>query len=419
MKTNTDPNGNKNNITFRKYEKYGNTYIRARQWATLIDGTVERLEGSGKNRVDARAALEKNIEKRNEKIQYGMKKDNGESTLAEAVKLLIEERSKEYDREKGREARRDVSTQRDWDVYRSLLCPFKIADKKLNTIFMKDMEAYRKELSNARYDKRTTKKKHEPEYAYYSASTLNRIIRLVVAAVDEYYMYRPEKSPAIVLKQFKQSTPAKTKADFLVGDEIEKALRYFQQMREQNKYPLDITCANVFTIALLIGARPGEILGLRKRDWNGKIGELSIKRTGAYEDGRTKTKNSIRILTPPAAAATILHRRCEGINADDLIFSGTKKNVLLSPSNLNKKLKRWLKEAGINKDLHPHSLRGSSGTYLLDHDVPIEVVSRMFGHQNVSTTQNFYSAYTETRRKKDATEICGVFDGLTEKMGQI
>ena len=67
MKTNTDPNGNKNNITFRKYEKYGNTYIRARQWVTLIDGTVERLEGSGKNRVDARAALEKKIWKLTEK----------------------------------------------------------------------------------------------------------------------------------------------------------------------------------------------------------------------------------------------------------------------------------------------------------------------------------------------------------------
>ena len=60
-------------------------------------------------------------------------------------------------------------------------------------------------------------------------------------------MYRPEKSPAVVLRQFKQSTPAKTEADFLVGDEIEKALRYFQQMREENKYPLDITCADVFT----------------------------------------------------------------------------------------------------------------------------------------------------------------------------
>ena len=69
MKTNTDPNGNKNNITFGKYEKYGNTYIRARQWATLIDGTVERLEGSGKNRVDARAALEKNIYERYGSLQ--------------------------------------------------------------------------------------------------------------------------------------------------------------------------------------------------------------------------------------------------------------------------------------------------------------------------------------------------------------
>ena len=69
MKTNTDPNGNKNNITFRKYEKYGNKYIRARQWVTLIDGTVERLEGSGKNRVDARAALEKNIYERYGSLQ--------------------------------------------------------------------------------------------------------------------------------------------------------------------------------------------------------------------------------------------------------------------------------------------------------------------------------------------------------------
>ena len=51
------------------YEKYGNTYIRARQWVTLIDGTVERLEGSGKNRVDARAALEKNIYERYGSLQ--------------------------------------------------------------------------------------------------------------------------------------------------------------------------------------------------------------------------------------------------------------------------------------------------------------------------------------------------------------
>ena len=413
----TKQNRKSDEITFSEYKKSGRSYVRARQWVTLIDESVERMEGSGKNRVDARAALQLNIEKRNERIQYGMKKDDGDITLAEAVKNLIEERAKEYDREKGREARRDVSTKREWDVFHSLLCPFEIANKKLNCIFVKDIETYRKQLSNARYDKHVTKKKHEPEYVYYSASTLNRIIRLVVTAIDDYYLYRPEKSPAIVLKQFKQSSPAKTEADFLVGEEFEIALAYFQKIREQPKYALDITCADVFTVALLIGARPGEILGLQKRDWNEKTGELSIQRTGEYEDGRTKTVGSVRVLTPPEIAAGILNRRCYGIPADDLIFPGTKKN-LLSPSNLNKKLKRWLAEAGITKNLHPHSLRGSSGTYLLDHDVPIEVVSRMFGHQNVSTTQNFYSTYTETRRKKDATEICNVFDSLADNMKQ-
>ena len=39
---------------------------------TLIDESVERMEGSGKNRVDARAALQVNIEKRNERIQYAL-----------------------------------------------------------------------------------------------------------------------------------------------------------------------------------------------------------------------------------------------------------------------------------------------------------------------------------------------------------
>lgn len=90
----TKQNRKSDEITFSEYKKSGRSYVRARQWVTLIDESVERMEGSGKNRVDARAALQVNIEKRNERIQYGMKKDDGDITLAEAVKNLIEERAK-------------------------------------------------------------------------------------------------------------------------------------------------------------------------------------------------------------------------------------------------------------------------------------------------------------------------------------
>ena len=95
MMTSNHKKDKSNAVTFIEYKRNGCSYIKARQWVTLIDGTVERLEGNGKNRVDARASLCTKIEKRNKEIEYGMKKDNGEITLAEAVKLLIEKRSKE------------------------------------------------------------------------------------------------------------------------------------------------------------------------------------------------------------------------------------------------------------------------------------------------------------------------------------
>lgn len=399
-------------IKFHDYLKDGNKYVRARANVTLMDGSSVRLEGYGKNRLEARCSLEKSLEKKNQVIQYGMKKDSGDITLAEAVLQLIEEREKEYDREKGREARRDTSSQRDRDVFKTLLEPFSISKKPINAIFVSDLDKYRKDLDNARYDKKRTKKKHTPIMVPYSASSLNRIIRLVVQVLDEYYLYQDKKSPTAVLKQFKQTSRAKTEEDFLIGDEVKIALDYFRQAREQNQYSLDVTCADMFIVALLIGARPGEITGLRKRDWDPQYRELFIQRTSGYEDGRIKTPGSIRKIIVPDEVKEILNRRCEGIKENDLIFAGTRKNVL-SASNCNKKLKRWLSEAGIRKNLHTHSLRGSSGTYLLDNGVPIDAVSKLLGHERVSTTQAYYTTYTETRRKRDAEQICRIFNHLS------
>ena len=65
----TKQNRKSDEITFSEYKKSGRSYVRARQWVTLIDESVERMEESGKNRVDARAALEKNIYERYGSLQ--------------------------------------------------------------------------------------------------------------------------------------------------------------------------------------------------------------------------------------------------------------------------------------------------------------------------------------------------------------
>ncbi len=398
-------------VTFSDYKKSGKVYVRARANVVLLNGEIERLEGYGKNRVEARHSLEKKIQEKNKIIQYGISVNSGDISLSEGVLELIKERALEYDRTMEREKRRDTSIKRDYEAHKALLMPYSIAKKKIKDIYVTDLEKYRKELSNAVYDNKHTSKDHEPEWKHYSSSYLNRIIRLVVKVLDDYYNHRPEKSPTGVLYPFKQSVKEKTEEDFLIGEEIQIALVYFRKVREQKRYQLDATIADLFIIALLSGARPGEVTGLKKRDWNPVTHEIYIKRTGTYGDGRTKTRKSIRKIIVPDEAVDILNRRCSTILDEELIFSGTKKN-LLSASNYNKKLKRWIREMGIDKNLHTHSLRGSCGTYLLECGVSLDAVSKMLGHDSIMTTKVYYTTYTETQRKTDAQHICSVLNNL-------
>lgn len=236
------------------------------------------MEAYGGSKKEAKVNLEMKIEEKNKEIRYGKQKQTGDIILADAVRNKIKERREAYDRNKGREHLRDSSAERDDEVFHSLLLPHKISQKKINQIFIPDVEAYRKWLEQAQYNKCQIKDpaRHVPKMTYYSASTLNRIVRLVVAVIDEYYMYSEYKSPAIALKPFQIRTKEKTDEDFLIDGEVLRMLDMFKEMNESPKYPLDATYADIFTLALLTALRPGELRGLKKRDWNKKDCEITI-----------------------------------------------------------------------------------------------------------------------------------------------
>jgi len=294
------------------------------------------------------------------------------------------------------------------------LLPHKISKKKLNQIFVPDVEEYRKWLDRAQYDKCQTKDpaKHVPKMTYYSASTLNRVIRLVTAAIDEYYLHSEYKSPTVALKPFPVKVKEKTDKDFLVDDEVVKVLELFQKMREEPKYSLDVTYADIFTVALLTALRPGELRGLKKGDWDPETRELKIVRTGEYEDGRTKTEKSQASIIVIPKVAEIFDRRCKNIaNNHDFIFQNTK-GMTLSASDMRKKLRGWLKQAGIEKDLYPHSLRGSAGTFLIDAGVDIDTVSDLMRHTSNNTTVKYYVARTKKRMRNNADKVAKAYAPL-------
>jgi site-specific recombinase XerD len=53
----------------------------------------------------------------------------------------------------------------------------------------------------------------------------------------------------------------------------------------------------------------------------------------------------------------------------------------------NKKLHKWVKEAGIDKHITYHSSRHTFATLQLTMDTDIYTVSKLLGHRNLKTTE--------------------------------
>ena len=78
------------------------------------------------------------------------------------------------------------------------------------------------------------------------------------------------------------------------------------------------------------------------------------------------------------------------------ILDKYKNNETLLPIISNQKFNSYLKEIadiiGIDKKLTHHLARKTfASTVLLYNDVPMEIVSELLGHSDISTTQNHYA----------------------------
>jgi integrase/recombinase XerC len=153
------------------------------------------------------------------------------------------------------------------------------------------------------------------------------------------------------------------------------------------------------------GIRVSELVGL-------EIADLDLETESMHVRGKGKKE---RIVPLGTHALHAIRRYIEMLESDPRFggawraaqASGGRNHPLfinkhggrLSSRSVRRKLDKYLREAGLDATISPHTLRHSFATHLLDNGADLRSVQELLGHQSLSTTQVYTHLTTERMRQ--------------------
>lgn len=82
----------------------------------------------------------------------------------------------------------------------------------------------------------------------------------------------------------------------------------------------------------------------------------------------------------------LLHRNVANINKDSALFL-SKQGKAISHRNIQLRVNYWQQQQGISQRVHPHKLRHSVASHLLQSSGDLRAVQEFLGHSDISSTQ--------------------------------
>ena len=267
-------------------------------------------------------------------------------------------------------------------------------DKKTLKAYRIDLRQYFEYVCMDNPDKEKIEEYITQLHKNYKQKTVKRKI----ASIKAFYNYLEEneiiaENPFRKIKvKFKETV---TLPRIIPREEIEKLLNHmYQCLNEHNKtfrkYMLrDIAVIEVF---FATGARVYEISNIREESINLNTGLIRLMGKGGKERYVQISNTSVlEVLKKYYDENKQTIRKC------GYFFINNRENRYTEQS-IRLMLKKYTKQAGIERNITPHMFRHSFATYLIEEGVDVSCVQQILGHSSIKTTQ----IYIHIAAKKQA-----------------
>lgn len=224
---------------------------------------------------------------------------------------------------------------------------------------------------------------HLDQFGYSPATTARKI-----ATLRSFYKWMNkrgiiEANPMLLIR-----TPKQTKRlpKAITVEQVEQLLS-----APDNRETLGARDRAILETLYSTGVRVSELVDLNRNDLDHAGQTMHVRGKGKKErivplgsHAMAAIRHYLTLLEPDARFTEL--RQQSMTNAAVPLFVN-KNGGRLSSRSVRRKLDKYLKEAGLDPQISPHTLRHSFATHLLDNGADLRSVQELLGHQSLSTTQ--------------------------------
>lgn len=151
----------------------------------------------------------------------------------------------------------------------------------------------------------------------------------------------------------------------------------------------------MISLIYAVGLRVSELTNLKTHDLD------FVQKSGHIRQAKGRKD---RIFNIPENLFEDLKKQAENQKSLNQIFLFTSFKGQMTTRNIQKIVSKTAKKAAIEKEVHPHTLRHSFATHLLENGADIRYIQSLLGHSSLDTTQ-IYTRISNEQIKKIKSPI--------------